>query len=112
MRIIIKNVSSLLKTDNKELLSLLRKKYSAKLPGYQYSAAYKRGWDGCKYFISKGGLVGTGLVPFIEEDLKSADLPYTVEDQRTDPLDRYDTEIPTLTYRGYQKKLIQLGKIS
>ena len=39
--IIINNNSSILKTDNKKLLTTLEKKYSAKVPGYNYSAAKK-----------------------------------------------------------------------
>lgn len=109
MNIIIKNVSSLLKTDNTELLSILRKKYSAKQPGYQYSKAYSRGWDGSKYFITPGGVVGTGLVPFIVDDLKTAELDYTIVDEREPPLDSPNTEVPKITYRDYQQNLINLA---
>jgi len=99
----------LLKTDNKELLRILRKKYSAKLPGYKYSNAYSRGWDGSKYFITPGGVVGTGLLPFIEEDLKSADLEYTVTDERDPPIANPSTDVRDITYRKYQKDLIDIA---
>jgi len=109
LKIIIKNVNSLLKTDNEELLRILRQKYSAKLPGHRYSKAYKRGWDGSKYFISPTGLVGTGLVPFIEDDLKSADINYSIQDERQPPIGSYNIEVSGISYRGYQKTLIELA---
>ena len=86
---------------------MLRKKYSAKQKGYRYSQAYKKGWDGAKNFITAKGFCGTGLVPFIIEDLKAADIPYTVVDERSTPLDRYDTDVSGLYYRPYQEKLIK-----
>ena len=109
MKIITKNVKSLLSSDNQELLSILRKKYSAKIPGYRYSKAYKRGWDGSKYFISKKGEVGTGLIPFIVEDLESADVSYTLIDKRAVPVDSFDISVDKISYRNYQKNLIKLA---
>ena len=88
---------------------MLRKKYSAKPAGYRYSKAYKRGWDGTKHFITSKGFCGTGLVPFIVEDLISASISYETLDERNAPLDRVDIEIPTVTYRPYQEKLIRLA---
>ena len=68
LKIIVKNNVSFLKTDNEKLLSTLKKKYSAKVPGYNYSAAYKKGgWNGEKYFFSdKTGKFGSGLLSHIE----------------------------------------------
>lgn len=109
MNIIKKNIHSFLQTKNKELLSILRKKYSAKMPGHRYSKAYKHGWDGSKYFITEAGRVGTGLIPYIEEDLELADIEYTVEDLRSPPIDSPDTSIPSITYREYQEELIDLA---
>ena len=106
MKIFVKNVTSLLKTDNKELLSILRKKYSAKIPGARYSKAFKRGWDGSKYFITEKGSFGTGLLPFIEHDLISAELDYSIVDERDPLIDSPDIEVDGIEYRGYQEKLI------
>ena len=107
MKIIVKNVTSLLKTDNEELLSILRKKYSAKIPGARYSPAYRRGWDGVKYFITEKGKFGTGLLPFIEHDLISADLDYSIVDERDPLIDSPCIKVEGLEYRGYQEKLIE-----
>tara|TARA_R100000008_G_scaffold57708_2_gene35711 strand:- start:559 stop:1899 length:1341 start_codon:yes stop_codon:yes gene_type:complete len=109
LKIIVKNVTSFLDTENKQLLSVLRKKYSAKIPGARYSKAYKRGWDGTKYFISEKGVFGTGLLPFIERDLEIAELDYSIEDKRTNAPSLYDTHIPSIEYRPYQKSLIDLA---
>ena len=106
MKIIRKNVTSFLKTDNKELLSLLRKKYSAKIPGASYSKAYKHGWDGTKYFITEKGQIGTGLLPFIEQDLISAELDYSIQDERDPLIDSPSIEVEGIEYRGYQETLI------
>jgi superfamily II DNA or RNA helicase len=109
LKIIVKNVSSLLQTTNKELLSILRKKYSAKIPGARYSRAYRKGWDGTKYFISEKGSFGTGLLPFIISDLESADLEYELEDQRSLSKTDYDIDVKGIQYRSYQKSLIELA---
>ena len=106
MKIIVKNVTSLLETKNKELISLLRKKYSAKIPGARYVKSYRRGWDGSKYFITEKGKFGTGLLPFIESDLQSAELEYTLVDERDPLIDSPNVEVEGITYRDYQKKLI------
>jgi len=110
LKIVIKNSKSLLHTENKDLLTVLRKKYSAKPTGYQYSKAYKsRGWDGSTHFITSRGFCGTGLVPFIIEDLKKASIAYELVDERSAPLDRYNIDIPKISYRPYQKKLIRMA---
>ena len=107
MKIIQKNVTSFLKTENKELLSLLRKKYSAKIPGASYSKAYKHGWDGTKYFITEKGQIGTGLIPFIEQDLIAAELDYSIQDERDPLIGNPFIEVEGLKYRGYQETLIR-----
>ena len=109
MKIIVKNVNSLLQTHNKELLSILRKKYSAKIPGARYSKAYRRGWDGAKYFITEKGSFGTGLLPFILKDLELAEISYELEDHRDAVVDRHDIDIEKIQYRDYQESLINLA---
>jgi superfamily II DNA or RNA helicase len=108
LKIIVKNNESFLKTDNKKLLSTLKKKYSAKVPGYNYSAAYKRrGWNGEKYFFSdKTGRFGTGLLSYITEDLTYLGMDYEIEDLRDCPhLD--DISLPGITLRDYQESLVR-----
>tara|TARA_R110000824_G_scaffold35687_5_gene111603 strand:+ start:4440 stop:5774 length:1335 start_codon:yes stop_codon:yes gene_type:complete len=106
MKIIVKNVTSFLKTENKELITILRKKYSAKIPGARYSKAYKHGWDGSKYFITEKGQFGTGLLPFIENDLELAELKYSLVDERDPLMSNFDIEVEGIEYREYQEKLI------
>ena len=85
LKIIVENNVSFLKTSNKKLLTTLKKKYSAKVPGYNYSSAYKKGgWNGEKHFFSdKTGKFGTGLLSHIEEDLTYLGMDYEIEDLRT-----------------------------
>tara|TARA_R110000824_G_scaffold61487_19_gene163584 strand:+ start:2883 stop:4232 length:1350 start_codon:yes stop_codon:yes gene_type:complete len=106
LKIIVNNNSSILKTDNKKLLTTLKQKYSAKVPGYNYSAAYKRrGWDGEKHFFSsKTGKFGTGLLSHIEKDLTYLGLEYEIEDLRQS-YHSGDISLPGVTLRDYQRKL-------
>ena len=106
--IIINNNSSILKTDNKKLLTTLEKKYSAKVPGYNYSAAYrKHGWNGeKKFFSSKTGKFGTGLLSHIEEDLTYLGIDYKIEDSRN-ATHSDDIELPGITLRDYQESMVR-----
>ena len=103
LKIIVNNNASILKTTDKKLLSTLKQKYSAKVPGYNYSAAYKRrGWNGEKYFFSsKTGKFGTGLLSHIEEDLQYLGMKYEIEDLR-DSTHLDDISLPGITLRDYQ----------
>lgn len=109
MKIVIKNVNSSIIGAGDELIGVLRKKYSAKIPGANYSKAYKKGWDGVKYFVSESGVVGTGLVPFIQKDLEMAEIDYEIEDLRTGILQDVDTELPGIVYRDYQRSLVEIA---
>ena len=106
--IIINNNSSILKTDNKKLLTTLEKKYSAKVPGYNYSAAYrKHGWNGEKrFFSSKTGKFGTGLLSHIEEDLTYLGMDYKIEDFRVATHSK-NIDLPGVTFREYQESMIK-----
>jgi len=108
LKIIVKNNESFLKTENKKLLTTLRKKYSAKVPGYNYSAAYKKGgWNGEKHFFSdKTGKFGTDLLSHIEEDLTYLGMDYKIEDLRTTNHSD-DISLPGVTLRQYQESMIK-----
>ena len=102
------NVTSVLKTESKKLLGVLGRKYTKKIPGYQYSTAYKRsGWDGGKqYFSAKTGKFGSGLISHIVSDLNYADLAYTIKDNRT--LFPFATsDIKDLELREYQSLMVE-----
>ena len=109
MKIIVKNVNSLIQSENKELIKVLRKKYSAKIPGARYSRAYRKGWDGSKYFVTEKGSFGTGLLPFILKDLELAELDYEIQDERDPVIDSHDIDIPSIEYRDYQRSLVELA---
>jgi len=108
LKIIVENNVSFLKTSNKKLLITLKKKYSAKVPGYNYSAAYKKGgWNGEKYFFSdKTGKFGTGLLSHIEEDLTYLGMDYEIEDLRT-ATHSDDISLPGVILRDYQESMIR-----
>ena len=63
MRIIVKNTTSKIETDNPQLLDALYKLYTFKIPGAEYSTSYRsHHWDGNKHFITKAGLFHSGLL--------------------------------------------------
>ena len=94
MKIFVSNVYSVLETSEDELLKALAKKYSCHVPGYQYTANYRRGsWNGKKKFFNPlSGKFGTGLLFSILEDLDYIDRAYTIEDCRND-VDLEDPQI-------------------
>lgn len=104
--IIVQNIHSTLKTSNKKLKSILHKKYRQRVEGYSYSPAYKKGhWDGFKSFFSeKTGKFGTGMLQHVLDDLGIADLPYTIDDQRTQ-IENKDFGLSGIELRPYQKEL-------
>ncbi len=56
--------------------------------GYQFTAAYKRGWDGYVHLMNGQGRFPAGLVPYIVNQLTSSwDIEYPLEitDERTRP---------------------------
>ena len=108
LKIIVNNNSSILKTDNKKLLTTLKKKYSAKVPGYNYSSAYKKGgWNGEKNFFSdKTGKFGTGLLSHLEADLTYLGMDYEIEDLRTGTHSD-DISLPGITLRDYQESMVR-----
>ena len=108
LKIIVKNNVSFLKTDNEKLLTTFKKKYSAKVPGYNYAAAYKKGgWNGEKYFFSdKTGKFGTGLLSHIVEDLTYLGMDYKIEDLRV-AVHSDDISLPGVTLRDYQESMVR-----
>jgi|10_taG_2_1085330.scaffolds.fasta_scaffold37777_2 superfamily II DNA or RNA helicase len=107
VKISVGNIHSLLKTENKKLKSILQKKYTYKIPGYQYTKQYRKGWNGEKsFFSSKSGKFLTGLLYSIEADLQYGEIPYEVEDLRK-PLPIGDTDVEGIELRPYQEDIVQ-----
>jgi superfamily II DNA or RNA helicase len=109
MKICINTLNSRIETDNKELFDVLYNLFSFKVPGAEFTAAYKRhSWDGKQHFISKEGFFKTGLLPRLLKILKKVKCtpklkhmvsPYIILPQ--------DWEIENFQYYDYQKELIE-----
>ena len=108
MQIIKGNIYSKLETDNKKLLKLLEKKYTFKVPNAFYAMKNSRGkWDGNKkFFSSKTGKFGTGLLSAILEDLKTVKAEFNLlEKVSTMPI--HQESIPSLSLRDYQREALE-----
>jgi hypothetical protein len=110
MKIEIGKVKSKIITDNPAILKGLRKIYSFRVDGAEFTAAYKNGWwDGKKEFIRKDGTFRTGLLQRLLNDLKKTGVKLELEDP--DNLHNIDAGLPVPTidsfeYREYQRKAI------
>ena len=96
-------------TDNPELLDALYRLYSFKVPGSEYSAAYRsRRWDGKQHYISRSGVFKTGLLDQLLNDLKKInchpDISYQEDNLIIVPS---DWSISKFTYYDYQEQLIE-----
>ena len=108
MKIHINTANSRIETDNPKLFQALYELYSFKVPGSEYSMAYKRrNWDGKQHFISRAGIFRTGLLPRLLKDLEkiecTPELEYTHKKQITH--NSYDIE--QFSFYDYQEKLIK-----
>jgi superfamily II DNA or RNA helicase len=108
MDIIVNNIDSVIQTDNQELLQSLVSLYSFKVPGAEYTPAYKRrGWDGKKSFISRAGVFKTGLLEDILKDLRAIEcIPNIILDSGTEEPPSVSL-IDGFTYYDFQEILIK-----
>lgn len=108
MKIFVSNIYSVLKTENIKLRKILEKRYRARNPGYEFTSAYKNGyWDGYKkFFDSKTGKFGTGLLSSVIEDLDYLGLKYSILDKRT-KVSYGSSSIENIELRDYQESLIK-----
>jgi len=109
MIICINTLNSRIETDNQELFDALYNLFSFKIPGSEFTAAYKRhSWDGKQHFISKEGFFKTGLLPRLLKILKkikcTPKLKYMVSFTNILP---QDWEIENFQYYDFQKELIE-----
>ena len=113
MKIHVGIQNSRIETDNPKLLQALYELYSFKIPGAEYSAAYKRRqWDGKTHFISKSGVFKSGLLSRLLVDLKKIDCEPEVEYEHSITSEWYHHTIITIDkfkYYQYQEELINLG---
>jgi len=111
MKIHINTINSRIETDNEKLLKALYDLFSFKVPGAEYSTAYRRrNWDGKHHFISRQGLFQTGLLSRLLKTLEKIEcIPKLVyaKPQKEDSLNTW--EIDAFTYYEYQEELISLA---
>jgi superfamily II DNA or RNA helicase len=113
MKIHVGIQNSRIETDNPKLLQALYELYSFKIPGAEYSAAYKRRqWDGKTHFITKSGVFKSGLLSRLLVDLKKIDCEPEVEYEHSITSEWYhhqNISIEGFKYYEYQEELISLG---
>jgi|TARA_E500000305_G_scaffold109213_1_gene113627 superfamily II DNA or RNA helicase len=110
VKIFVKTQNSRIETDNPKLLKALYELYSFKIPGAEYSTAYKRrNWDGKQHFLSRSGVFKSGLLDSLVKNLAKIDCTPEIiyEDKTTITPKSWD--IDGFTYYDYQKDLIELG---
>ena len=72
-----------LETIDKTFLDKLRKKFSYRMEGYEYSPAYKNfGWNGITYIINKQNEFPIGLLTSFKEFAEEYNFIYDIEDKR------------------------------
>ena len=108
MEIQVSNIKSKLVTDNPKLLNALVELYTFKVPGSEFSPAYKaRRWSGDKKFISNTGVFRTGLLPRVLRDLKKVDCHPEIKYEKTKlSVTPHNWQIEGFTYYDYQETLI------
>jgi len=98
--------------EDQQLLNLLRSTFSYKESGVEYSPAYKNGWSGITYLISKKGMFFSGLLDQVSSFLKDRKIYFELEDLRTpitvnNPIDLSEKLIKLgLVPRDYQTKTV------
>lgn len=110
MKIYVDTLNSRIETDNPELLKSLYELYSFRIPGSEYSSAYKRRhWDGRVRFISQTGVFKSGLLNRLLLDLKKVNCTPEVIYSPTQERPVSSHKIDSFTYYDYQEKLIGEG---
>lgn len=103
--ITVNGLTSVFATSDPKIKEAFCTKYTKNVPGSYYAkqnSKYK-GWNGKKEFISsKTGKFKTGLLAYIEKDLKTAEIPYVIQDNRT------LSDFPILTIPGIELRNYQL----
>ena len=108
MKIHVGIQNSRIETDNPKLMQALYELYSFKVPGAEYSAAYKRRqWDGKTHFISKSGVFKSGLLSRLLVDLKKIECePEVITESSKEIEPNLDYDIDGFNYYAYQENLI------
>ena len=111
MKIHVGIQNSRIESDNPKLLKALYEIYSFKIPGAEYSAAYKRRqWDGKTHFISKSGVFKSGLLSRLLIDLNKIECEPEIEYDYSITSEWHHHQIITIDgfkYYEYQEELIK-----
>jgi len=108
MRIVIETLKSKIETDNPKLLKALRKLYSFKVPGSEFTPSYKnKRWNGKQDFISRGGTFRTGLLSSILKDLQKIGCdPKLVYEEEKRVINFHNREISGFKLYPFQESLV------
>ena len=111
MKIHINTINSKIQTDNPKILEALYELYSFKIPGSEYSLAYKRrNWDGKRHFISRVGVFKTGLLDRVVKDLNKIECTPELVHMPIFPIHTANNwQIQDFKYYDYQEELILKG---
>lgn len=110
MKIVVNTQNAKIETDNQDLLKALYNLYSYKIPGAEYSGAYKkRNWDGKTHFIARNGVFRSGLLSRVLTDLKKIDCSPEIVYEDKITITPNSWEIDNFTYYDYQKNLIEIA---
>lgn len=111
--IILDNKRCQFLTDDTSLFNKLHNFLSFRTAGVEYTQAYKNGWSGITYLLSKKGIFASGLLCQVKEFLEKHDVKFDEEDQRikptpSQPIDLYDklSEMGMVP-RAYQLEIIE-----
>jgi len=108
MEIQIGNLTSIVKTDNPQILRGLHKKYGFYVPGYQYATSFrKRRWDGKKRYFKENGTFKTGLLKRILKDLDAIGCKNPKLTTEVVGLDATIKNVKGFKYRKYQKDAVE-----
>jgi superfamily II DNA or RNA helicase len=80
--IILDNKTCQFSTDDSDLLRILRSTLSYKMTGVEYTEAYKAGWNGITYLVSKKGIFFYGLLNKVKKFLKEHNQEFHIKDLR------------------------------
>jgi len=106
----VETLNARIETDNPKLLKALYELYSFKVPGAEYSTAYKRNhWDGKQHFLSRSGVFRSGLLDSMLKNLKKIECAPEIIWETSTHIKPLSWDIEGFTYYDYQKELIEIA---
>jgi superfamily II DNA or RNA helicase len=110
VKIFVNTLNARIETDNPKLLKALYELYSFKVPGAEYSTAYKRKhWDGKQHFLSRSGVFRSGLLDSVLKNLAKIECEPEVIYETSTSIKPKSWDMEGFTYYDYQKELIDVA---